>query len=114
MENKYKNKRELIKAVKNGDFHFNKEYILEDKRVKLSFGEDFMDKIRDAMLDYTSWQLMVIKNYSDVYGEKAVRGVCENIQNQFNSFNNLKEEWEKIEILERHQRILDEIKQNIE
>ena len=32
MENKYKNKRELIQAVKKGDFHFNKEYILEDRK----------------------------------------------------------------------------------
>lgn len=114
MENIYKNKRDLIKAVKNGDFRFNKEYILEDRRVKNSFGENFINAIRDAVIDYASWQLMVIKNYSHIYGENAVKGVCENIEREFNSFNDFKKEWEKIELLENHERILNEIKQNIE
>lgn len=114
MKSNYKNKRDLIKAVKNGDFHFNKEYILEDRRVKLTFGEDFINGLRDAVMNYASWQLMVIKNYSHIYGEKAVRGVCDNIQRQFDSFDEFKKEWEMIELLENHERILNDIKQNIE
>lgn len=103
MKKQYYTKRELV--AKANKYGFNQEYILQDNRVRLSFTNDFLDNLKSAVIDYTSWQLMVIQNYNHIYGDKVCKGICENLEKQFNALHKFEEDWREADYYERHKDI---------
>lgn len=92
--------RELVERAKKGKYGFNSEYVLQDNRVRNSFGDLFLDNIRNAVIDYADWQLDIIKNYGNVYGDKVCGEVCVNIQKQFNALKQFEEDWQNAKFQE--------------
>lgn len=68
--------------VRKGKFGFNCDYVVKDLRVQTAPEERFLESLRNAVLDFSEWQLHIIKEYNFAYSDEVFSDTADNIQKQ--------------------------------
>lgn len=86
-------KLEIMKAVRHGDYKFNREYIINDYDVKNANTLNFDTAIITATVKYVNWQVGVIQNYGKVYGDYECESIIKQCGEQCNNLIRFINDW---------------------
>lgn len=90
-------KLEIMKAVRHGDYKFNREYIINDYDVKNANTLNFDTAIITATVKYVNWQVGVIQNYGKVYGDYECESIIRQCSAECNNLIHFINDWKSTE-----------------
>lgn len=81
----------IISQAKNGEYGFAIDRIMRDYRVKHAYRFNYLDCLREALIDYFIEQIAVAKYYG--YCDEVVIATLDNLEKQANAFQRFENDW---------------------
>ncbi len=90
-----RNKLQIMKAVRKGEYKFNREYIIDDYAVKNANTLNFDQAITDATIKYVNWQIGVVQTCRRTYGDYECQAIINQCIQQLEHLIKFLDDWKE-------------------